>query len=584
MGDRPPMYKVQGARDAARARGIAAGPASTGWTPEDAVVCSWKARICSLNDASLLLWPARPVADRREANQERGTDNPAYLRLRQMRTMGPDSDTLETAGLQWFSNKIGIQTPDVWTSQCPEPAEDPPPAVNLPPGTVAGDGPRWRGKLSPSLFMSAVAVGPSQQGRREHGEQCGRANRRVVRERIDDVCRNEASPPGPVGEALVDPADRLRLLVIDAQLERMAAGPRADRLAAVDRLVSLGCLPTIPMAPSDPIRQTVDAAVRQSRGIRGLRPFLQELRATLPDGLDSCAKSAQDPSAHGFKGLTAAGRRSIRDACTLLRERLGALVFGTITLPDAAAESCTREQLATFQSRWLFYARRMLVARGLDPLVVVVAELHPNRKTLAGQPITHWHYCAPTAPGPMQPWAVSVADWHKVHRSAYLSAFGHDRGHNKGCRTEPARKDPGRYLSKYLSKARSDCSAIIGTPAERCIPRQWWSWTGELRHKVAACRTNPPAPFLAWCVRWRSHLEALGECSAGQVTIGEEGPCIGWWFGWQSIEALDRAIRQWLEDDLAVFDHRERAGPGQGAIGPDPQLWLEPDDDGELGG
>jgi hypothetical protein len=387
-----------------------------------------------------------------------------------------------------------------------------------------------------------------------------------------------------VAGALVNPADRLRLLAIQSELERLADGPRGDRLAAVSRLVSLGVLPSIPADPRDPMRATVDAAVRQKGGARGLAPFLRELKATLPDGLDSYGKSAQDPSAHGFKGLTAAGRRSIRDACTLLRERLGALVFGTITLPDAAAESCTREQLATFQSRWLFYARRMLVARGLDPLVVVVAELHPNRKTLAGQPITHWHYCAPTAPGPMQPWAVSVADWHKLHRSAYLSAFGHDRGHNKGCRTEPARKDPGRYLSKYLSKARSDCTAIIGTPAERCIPRQWWTWTGELRHKVAACRTNPPAPFLAWCVRWRSHLEVLGECSAGQVTIGEEGPCIGWWFGWQSVDALDRAIRQWLEDDLAVFDHRERAGPDQGAIGPDPQLWFDPDDDGELGG
>jgi hypothetical protein len=399
-----------------------------------------------------------------------------------------------------------------------------------------------------------------------------------------EVRAKEGYPkPSDPAAALAPPTDRLRYLVIAAMLERMAAGPRADRLEAVDRLVSLGCLPPIPIAPSDPTRETVDAAVRQSGGIRGLRPFLQELRATLPHGLDSCTKSAQDPTAHGFKGLTAVGRRSIRDACSLLRERIGSLVFGTVTLPDAAAEVCTRDQLATFQSRWLYYARRMLIARGLDPLVVVVAELHPNRTTSMGQPVTHWHYCAPTSAGPFQPWAVSVADWHRVHRSAYLSAFGHDRGHNKGCRTEAARTDPGRYLSKYLSKGRSDCSKLIGTSAERCIPRQWWTWTGELRRKVSACRARPPAAFLSWCVRWRSHLEALGEVTSGQVTIGERGPVIGWWFGWRSPDALDRAIRQWMEDEMAVLDHRERWGPGQGDIGPDPGLWLQPDgDSGEL--
>jgi hypothetical protein len=400
----------------------------------------------------------------------------------------------------------------------------------------------------------------------------------------EERARNDLPPPAAAAGALVDPADRLRLLVIDSMLERMAAGPRADRLAAVDRLVSLGCLPVIPMAPSDPIRRTVDAAVRQSGGIRGLRPFLQELRATLPDGLVVYAKSAHADRAHGFNGLTAAGRRSIRDACTLLDERHGALATGLITLPDGHADTVTREQLATYQSRWLYYARRMLIRRGLPPLVVVVAEWHPNRRTIGGAPIIHWHWVAPVSDGPFQSWLAKTGDWHHVASLAYRSAFGVRRPNTHGCGAQAIRKSCGRYLSKYLSKGRSQAQLLRGTQYERCCPRQWWTWTGELRRKVAACRTNPPAPFLAWCVRWRSHLEALGECTTGQVTISEEGPCIGWWFGWQSVEALDRAIRQWLEDDLAVFDHRERAGPGQGAIGPDPQLWLDPDDDGVLGG
>jgi hypothetical protein len=393
---------------------------------------------------------------------------------------------------------------------------------------------------------------------------------------------NDLPPPAGI-EAITDrPSGRVRLHVIDALLERMASGRLADRLDAVDRLIALGVLPAIPLAPSDPMRKTVERAVRQSGGMRGLRPFLQELRASLPDGLVLYAKSAQQDRAHGFNGLTAAGRRSIRDACTLLDERHGALATGLVTLPDGHADLVTRDQLSTYQSRWLYYARRMLQRAGLPPLILIVAEWHPHRRTLGGAPIVHWHWVAPVSHGPYQGWAAKTADWHRVASLAYRSAFGVPRPNTHGCGAQPIRKSCGRYLSKYLAKGRSQAQGLRGTQHERCVPRQWWSWTGELRRKVQACRSRPPSGFLAWCVRWRSHLEVLGEITAGAVSIGEEGPQIGWWFGWRSADALDRAIEQWVEDEMAVLDHRERAGPHKGDIGPDPGLWMSTSSDGEI--
>jgi hypothetical protein len=316
-----------------------------------------------------------------------------------------------------------------------------------------------------------------------------------------------------MAEALAAPGDALRALIQEAQLEALNHGDGEARRNAVAWLAAHGS-----------------------------------------HGLDTCAKSAQTSSAHGFKGLTTAGRRSIRDATALLADHSGTLAFGTVTLPPDVAETCTRDQLATFQSRWLFFARRLMVSRGLPPLLVLVAEIHPNRKTLAGGPIVHWHWCGKVSNQPGQKWAASVRDWHKVTAAAHRAAFGSARGHTKGCRTEPARRNPGRYLSKYLTKARSDCQALRGGQWERCIPRQWWTWTGEMRALVIACRIKPPTGFLRWCCRWAAELQELGEARTEVIQICEDGPVVGRWFCWKDEEALDRAIETWIGEELARLD------------------------------
>lgn len=301
-------------------------------------------------------------------------------------------------------------------------------------------------------------------------------------------------------------------------------------------------------------RLAMDAAARAKndlpprRGLEGLPDYLAVA------GLDSDAKSPPTSSPHGFKGLTVAGRRAIRDATAVLAEQRDTLAFWTVTLPPAAAEACNREKLATFQRRLIEFARRALRKRGVDPLVVLVAEFHPHRKALDGGPIVHWHACVKARQSPTDPWALSVADWHRVVRWAHSAAFGEARGHTKGCRIEPARKDPGRYLSKYLTKARSDCERFRGTRWEGCVPKQWWLWTGELRALVQQCRIKPPASFLRWCCRWADALQDLGEAHSELIQIGEDGPVVGRWFAFTSEEALDRAIAAWLEDVLGLVD------------------------------
>jgi hypothetical protein len=374
--------------------------------------------------------------------------------------------------------------------------------------------------IGPSLYMTAVEAAPPKKDDDGAASGCGWRAREAGQQRMRDRIKAGLGAWQPTAEILEDPPSAVRDLMEAAQREAMAKGDAAAKRYAIDWL-KLHC----------------------------------------PYGLDPYAKLPVDTPAHGFKGLTVAGRRAIRDGCRLLADHAGTLAFGTLTLPDDVAETCTRDQIATFQSRWTQFARELLIRRGLPPLVVIVCEFHPNRKTLGGGPIVHWHWSAPVSLAYGEKWSARVRDWHGINRAAFKSAFGRARGNDKGCRVEGAKTNPGKYLSKYLSKTMSNCQEFIGTHWERCVPKQWWGWTGELRELVKACRIKPPTGFLSWCCRWAAELVELGQCTSELIQIGEDGPIVGRWFSWASPEALDRAIEAWMGEELARLDELRGIGP-----------------------
>ncbi len=361
-------------------------------------------------------------------------------------------------------------------------------------------GRRWRGRLGPSLFMTAVEVAPPAAGMREHGEAEGRRARRLLGMTAEQRARNDLPP-------------------------------------------SLG---TDPAGASDR-RQSIRDYCRGAAAATALVP---------------CANSAQPIGSHGFRGLPAAGRRSIRDAGAVLDAEYGSIAFFTVTLPPCAAACATRETVATFQSRLLFLLRRRLVRLGLPPLVLLVAEMHPGRRSLDGAPVPHWHGVLKVAHRPYERWTFRKEDFNRAVLQAHRIAFGFSRGHTQRLQLVPQKTGAARYLSKYISKGSSDVANLRGEAAGRMVPRQWWSWTGELRELVGSCRVRPPSGFLRWCVRWRHQLDDLGEATTGEVQIGEGGPVVGCWFGWRSEAALDRALRAWVEAELEQMD---RAAAGGGA-------------------
>jgi hypothetical protein len=254
-------------------------------------------------------------------------------------------------------------------------------------------------------------------------------------------------------------------------------------------------------------------------------------------------------------------------------EQFGSLGFFTATLTDETAATATREQVAEFQTRLLFLIRRQLERLGLPPLVLLVAEMHPHRKTMDGAPVPHWHGVVKVSPGPYQRWLFRKEHFNRAVLQAYRIAFGHRRGHTQRLQLLPQKTGAARYLAKYMAKGGSAVEALKGTQPGRMVPRQWWAWTGELRALVVACRVRPPASFLRWCVRWRHELDHLGEATTGEVQIGADGPVVGCWFGWASEAALDRAIRAWVEHELAQID-RATGPPDPGEVG---EAWADSD-------
>jgi hypothetical protein len=225
--------------------------------------------------------------------------------------------------------------------------------------------------------MTAVEVAPPAAGMRDHGEAEGRRARRLLAMTAEQRARNDLPPS--IG---IDPA------------------------GAAER--------------REPIRDFC----REAAAVTALVP---------------CPNSAQPLRSHGFRGLPAAGRRSIRDAGAVLDAEYGSLAFFTVTLPPDAAACATRETVATFQSRLLFLLRRQLVRLRLPPLVLLVAEMHPGRRSLDGAPVPHWHGVVKVAHQPYERWSFRKEDFNRAVLQAHLMAFGFHRGHTQRLQLVPQR-------------------------------------------------------------------------------------------------------------------------------------------------
>lgn len=231
-----------------------------------------------------------------------------------------------------------------------------------------------------------------------------------------------------------------------------------------------------------------------------------------PAGLVGCAEFGNrdvPPRRYGLNGLTANGRKRLQQGCSLLEEQRALLSFWTITLPDDAMWSVIdRDMWPRFQQTIRHRLQLALKQRGLPPLALAVAEIHPKRSGRALQAMPHLHVLFRGRLSCRHGWAFTPSELDRIIASA-LKACGIIALELKSAgNVQSIRRSVKRYLSKYVSKASHVFQAEMapeGLGSPNGCPRQWWFMTRELLAMVVDATGPLPAHFLAWlCDRARS--------------------------------------------------------------------------------
>ena len=270
-------------------------------------------------------------------------------------------------------------------------------------------------------------------------------------------------------------------------------------------------------------------------------------------GLSAVRNSETDgapPRRNGLKGLTALGRKRLQSGCCLLEEQRHLLSFWTITLPDQfLAHICEADSWPRFQEAIRHRLNHALVAQGLDPMVLAVVELHPERSVRAGQALPHLHVLFQGKRRTGGTWVLAPRQLDGIICAA-LAAVGIDVEAVPGAgQVERIRRSVRRYMAKYLSKTprqlvdgRGD--AAVGDP--RLCPRQWWFMSKPLQLAIMKCTRSMPADFLSWLIDRRKppapgqsyavQRAALTNPSAPNVWMVTFRSPWGLWLAWESWE------------------------------------------------
>lgn len=207
-------------------------------------------------------------------------------------------------------------------------------------------------------------------------------------------------------------------------------------------------------------------------------------------GSSNVAKPHKPRKRRGEGGITALGRKMLRNAATLLERQHGkhTLSFLTLTVPG-----CTAGEYEALVADWsevvrkaLQNLRRRLLSKGLTGELLSCCEIQEKRGASGGLPALHLHvvfqgkvhkksswvltpkWCRRMWKSILSPILPSVSDWSAVEN------------------LKRVQKSASAYLGKYMSKGAGAVATLVAEGKGHLLPSAWWNCTFSLRRKVRA--------------------------------------------------------------------------------------------------
>ena len=241
----------------------------------------------------------------------------------------------------------------------------------------------------------------------------------------------------------------------------------------------------------------------------------------------SIQPNSQNRSRPGLSGISAQGRKFLKDSLLLMEDIRGSLAFWTVTLPDDDYQYFANGSASwpLFQRRCIDLLCRYLVHHGIEPVAVAAVEIGDHRARRTRRPMPHihivtngWHVHHPDGgwllcPDRMDQLVAQAAQYAGLPSRERLAVSSVDR----------IRKSVHNYMSKYLTKQAGIQEVETSDGWEECIPRQWWNASEKARALVNGCLFKLSPAFAAFVVRKQVELERaeLGRASAVRVGTRE---------------------------------------------------------------
>lgn len=203
---------------------------------------------------------------------------------------------------------------------------------------------------------------------------------------------------------------------------------------------------------------------------------------------------------YGLKGISAGGRKAVREGCYLLELKYGRrLGFYTVTCPytdDCLIYEFNRN-IAEISRRYFQKLKRYYSSVGEIWSYVSVYEYQVQRYKTDGTPVLHIHYIAPCYKAGTYEWICPADELRAIYADACAEVVCSNVDTSAAVDAAVIRKSAVGYISKYMSKGGDICEEL----AENCpeqVPRQWWSMSANVRAAIKRCTVIIPDEICAY--------------------------------------------------------------------------------------